>query len=45
MEQDGGNGLGNGQTLTELLQTLKLLMFFTKEFWHTCLSDCDQSQE
>lgn len=45
MEQDGGNGEGNGQTLTELFHTPKFLMFFTKEFWHTRPSDYDQSQE
>lgn len=40
-----GNGQGNEQTLIELFQTPKFLLFFTEEFRHTCPSDCDQSQE
>lgn len=41
----GGKGQGNGQTLIEIFQTPRFLLFFTEEFWHTCPSDYDQSQE
>lgn len=45
MEQGGRDGEGHGQAFIELFQTPKFLMFFTKEFWHACPSDYNQSQE